>query len=72
MFFLTGEYDYSASPASTERLVANIAGADFAVMRRLGHFPMTENPQLFRRYLRPVLAELKHRISTFNVIGEDA
>jgi hypothetical protein len=41
-------------------------------MKGLGHFPMTENPELFKRYLRPVLAELKHRISTPNITREDA
>lgn len=55
---LTGEYDYSASPAATERLAAMIPGAAFRAMPGLGHFPMTENPDLFRAHLMPVLSEV--------------
>jgi len=27
-------------------------------MKKLGHFPMSENPELFRGYLLPVLADI--------------
>jgi hypothetical protein len=27
-------------------------------MEQLGHFPMSENPQQFRRYIAPVLGEI--------------
>jgi hypothetical protein len=27
-------------------------------MAELGHFPMSENPEQFRRYIAPVLAEI--------------
>jgi hypothetical protein len=30
-------------------------------MPELGHFPMSENPALFLRYLRPVLEEIRSR-----------
>ena len=30
----------------------------FFVMAGLGHFPMSENPEQFRRYIAPVLAEI--------------
>ena len=33
-------------------------GAKVTIMRRLGHFPMSENPDLFLSYLEPVLAEI--------------
>ena len=56
---LTGEYDYSASPRDTEAAVARVTGARMTVMKGLGHFPMSENPQAFLGYLRPVLKEIR-------------
>jgi hypothetical protein len=29
-------------------------------MRELGHFPMSENPQQFRRYILPVLERIRN------------
>jgi pimeloyl-ACP methyl ester carboxylesterase len=31
------------------------------VMKGLGHFPMSENPEAFLGYLRPVLDEIRQR-----------
>ena len=61
LYCLTGEYDYSASPRDTEAAVARIPGATFTVMKGLGHFPMSENPDAFLGYLRPVLDEIRAR-----------
>jgi pimeloyl-ACP methyl ester carboxylesterase len=61
LYCLTGEYDYSASPRDTEAAVARIPGAKFTVMKGLGHFPMSENPEAFLGYLRPVLDEIRQR-----------
>jgi pimeloyl-ACP methyl ester carboxylesterase len=55
LYLLTGEYDFSCSPEDTERTAAGIPGAEVTVMREVGHFPMSENPAQFRRYLLPVL-----------------
>ncbi|ALM82960.1 alpha/beta fold hydrolase [Bordetella sp. N] len=55
LYLLTGEYDFSCSPEDTERTAAGIPGAQVTVMREVGHFPMSENPAQFRRYLLPVL-----------------
>ncbi|MFZ2159648.1 MAG: alpha/beta hydrolase, partial [Bradyrhizobium sp.] len=55
---LTGEYDYSCSPADTAEVASHVRGAKVTVMERLGHFPMSENPKLFLSYLRPVLDEI--------------
>jgi pimeloyl-ACP methyl ester carboxylesterase len=52
---MTGEYDYSATPADGERIAAMVEGARFIRMPGLGHFPMTENPDRFRGFLLPVL-----------------
>jgi pimeloyl-ACP methyl ester carboxylesterase len=59
LYLLTGEYDYSASPRDTEAVAARVKGAKFTVMKGLGHFPMSENPQAFLGYLRPVLEEIR-------------
>jgi pimeloyl-ACP methyl ester carboxylesterase len=61
LYLLTGEYDYSASPRDTEAAAAKIKGAKFTVMKGLGHFPMSENPQAFLGYLRPILDEIGSR-----------
>ncbi len=59
LYMLTGEYDYSASPKDTEAAAARIKGAKVTVMKGLGHFPMSENPEEFLKHLRPVLAEIR-------------
>ena len=61
LYLLTGEYDYSASPRDTEAAAARIQGAKLTVMKGLGHFPMSENPDAFIGYLRPVLEEIRAR-----------
>ena len=59
VIMLTGEYDYSCTPEASRSTAAKIAGAEFQIMRGLGHFPMTENPEVFLDYLRPALARLR-------------
>jgi pimeloyl-ACP methyl ester carboxylesterase len=56
---LTGEYDYSCTPEMSRQTAAKIPGAQFQMMKGLGHFPMTENPEAFLEYLRPALARLQ-------------
>ena len=55
---LTGEYDYSCTPAMTEAVAEEIPGARFTVMSGMGHFPMVENYPEFRRYLLPELERM--------------
>ena len=59
LYLLTGEYDYSASPQDTEAAAARIKGAKVTIMKGLGHFPMSENPDAFLAHLRPVLDEIR-------------
>jgi pimeloyl-ACP methyl ester carboxylesterase len=59
LYLLTGEYDFSCTPEDTVRTAAGIPGAKVTVMRELGHFPMSENPAQFRRYILPVLDEIR-------------
>ncbi len=61
LYLLTGEYDFSCTPEDTERTAARIKGARVTVMREIGHFPMSENPAQFRRYILPVLEEIRSR-----------
>ncbi len=61
LYLLTGEYDYSASPRDTEVVAARVRGAKFTRMKGLGHFPMSENPEAFLGYLRPVLEDIRSR-----------
>jgi len=56
---LTGAYDYSGSPEATQRLHEAIPGSSLTIMPELGHFPMTEDPARFLKYLAPVLDTLR-------------
>lgn len=55
---LNGEYDWSGTPALGEALARLIPGARYQTMEGLGHFPMSENPEAFLGYVRPVLARI--------------
>jgi len=58
LYLLTGEYDYSCTPEDTLTVARAVPGAKLTIMKELGHFPMSENPDLFLSYLEPVLAEI--------------
>jgi pimeloyl-ACP methyl ester carboxylesterase len=53
------EYDYSCMPEDTRQTGAKIAGAEVTIMKEMGHFPMSENPIAFRRYILPVLEKIR-------------
>ena len=60
LWLLTGDYDYSASPAETRRIADEIPGASFIEMKGFGHFPMTEDPErLYDLYLQTILQTLE-------------
>lgn len=59
LYLLTGEYDFSCTPEDTQRTAKDIPGADVTIMKELGHFPMSENPAQFRRYIVPVLEKIR-------------
>ncbi|MCY4263763.1 MAG: alpha/beta hydrolase [Gammaproteobacteria bacterium] len=52
---LSGEYDYSGTPALGKAAHEAIAGSTWQLMEGMGHFPMTENPERFLHYLLPLL-----------------
>lgn len=59
LYMLTGEYDFSCTPEDTLRTAAKIPGAKVTIMKKLGHFPMSENPAQFRAYILPVLEDIR-------------
>jgi pimeloyl-ACP methyl ester carboxylesterase len=59
LYLLTGEYDFSCTPEDTRLTAEKIPGARFTVMTEIGHFPMAEHPAQFRRYILPVLEEIR-------------
>ncbi|WP_213741748.1 alpha/beta hydrolase [Bradyrhizobium sp. dw_411] len=61
LYLLTGEYDFSCMPEDTVRTAAEISGVEVTVMEQVGHFPMSENPMQFRRYIAPVLEKIRQK-----------
>ena len=59
LYLLTGEYDFSCTPEDTLRTARGIPGASVTIMKELGHFPMSENPEQFRGYILPVLEAIR-------------
>jgi pimeloyl-ACP methyl ester carboxylesterase len=62
LYFLTGEYDPNTSPAETKEVANLVRGSKFWEMPKLGHFPVTENYDEFRKFLLPILSEITNEI----------
>jgi pimeloyl-ACP methyl ester carboxylesterase len=62
LYLLTGEYDFSCTPDDTMRTASSIHGTKVTIMKNVGHFPMSENPDQFRDYILPVLDEIYGRL----------
>lgn len=58
LWVFSGEYDYSAT-TEMSREAADGLGGTLVEMPGSGHFPMSEDPAVFRTYLVPVLTELE-------------
>lgn len=54
LYVFSGEYDYSATTEMSRAAVTRLGG-ELVVMDGKGHFPMSEDPEGFATYLRPVL-----------------
>jgi pimeloyl-ACP methyl ester carboxylesterase len=63
VFLLTGEYDWASPPAASQELARRIKGARYATMEKLGHFPMSEDPERFRACIAPVLDEIRRTLA---------
>jgi len=59
---LTGAYDYSASPADSQKVAELVPGAHFHLMPELGHFPMIENPEAFLHHVKPVMSDIGRQL----------
>ncbi len=58
VYLLSGEYDCSCTPERTLATADRIKGATAVIMEGMGHFPMSENPQVFKAHLIPVLEQI--------------
>ena len=63
LFLLSGEYDYSCTPEETLAVANSIPGCEVTIMKGLGHFPMSEDPQAFLTHLLPVLEKIGEEVS---------
>jgi pimeloyl-ACP methyl ester carboxylesterase len=59
LYLLTGEYDPNTSPEETKLVAAAVPGSKFWAMPQLGHFPVTEDYSKFRKFLIPILDEIR-------------
>ena len=58
IYLLNGDYDVSATPEMGNDLARLIHPEHFEVMEEMGHFPMSENPEGFKRYLVKILDKI--------------
>jgi len=56
---LSGEYDASGPVELGEAAHRAIPGSTFTVMKDVGHFPMSENPDVFMGYIMPILQAIR-------------
>ena len=59
VYLMTGEYDWSCTPADTIRTGEMIEGAKVSIMDKIGHFPMHENWDFFLEQAKPVFEEVR-------------
>ena len=59
VYILAGEYDFASTPEMCRQTADKIKGAKFIEMKQLGHFPVTENYEVFRGYLLPILEKIE-------------
>ena len=55
---ISGDYDWSATPERSRALADAIKGATYTQMEGMGHFPMSEHPEAFKKYLAGLLATI--------------
>ena len=54
VYMLTGEYDWSNTPAMGQATCDKINGGKHQAMKGVGHFPATENPKVFVGYRKSI------------------
>lgn len=55
---MSGEYDYSGTAELGRAAHEAIPGSTWVEMKEVGHFPMSENPATFIKYLKPILDQI--------------
>lgn len=58
IYFMTGVYDFACTPEMTEATANKVKGSETIIMEGIGHFPMSENPKVYKEYLMPVLEKI--------------
>jgi pimeloyl-ACP methyl ester carboxylesterase len=66
LVMMTGSYDFLTPPAVTKATADQVAGAEFIEMKKLGHFPMSENSPLFKPYLNQALDIVARKLTAAN------
>ena len=61
VIMMTGTYDYLTPPEATENTARQIKGGVYIEMPDIGHFPMSENHEVFRVYLIEALKIINER-----------
>ncbi len=61
VYLLSGEYDHSATSEMGREAHQAISGSTWQEMAGVGHFPMSENPEVFLTYLKPILDQIHAR-----------
>lgn len=55
---VSAEYDWPAPPAACQALADEVNGATFTLMEGVGHFSMSENPEVFKKHFLPLLEKI--------------
>ena len=55
------DYDWSATPKRSRALAGAIKGATYTQIEGMGHCPMSEHPEAFKKYLARLLATIMTR-----------
>jgi len=58
VYLLAPEYDFASTPEMSQKTASKIKGAKFTEMKKLGHFAMEENYDIFKKYFVPVLRKI--------------
>jgi len=61
LFCCQANNDYSCTPEETLDVAKRVPGCEAVIMKGLGHFPMSENPEEFLNIWLPVLAKIGGR-----------
>ena len=58
IYMMTGVYDFACTPEMTKETAKKIKNAEAIIMEGIGHFPMSESPDVFKKNLMPVLEKI--------------